>query len=202
MGPLAAQDEVPVPFKATFGMPLFEYLQENREYGRAFDDFMIVRQSKSTRWFDVYPVRAQLEQVGTNAADIVLVDVGGGSGHWAHEFRRNMPSQDFPGRVVVQDQPSVVSTTHLDGIEAMAYDFFTSQPIVGARFYLFKQVIHDWEDKKAIEILKNTAQSMIQGQSTLLIDDYVLPEEKVGLQATCMVSLMLLWTFVQLGWSC
>lgn len=195
MGPLAAQGEVLDPFKATFGMPLFEYFQENRDYGRAFDDFMNVRQSKSTKWFDVYPVRSKLEEATTKAADIVLVDVGGGSGHWAHEFRRAIPSQEYPGRVVVQDQPSVVSTTHLDGIEARVYDFFTSQPIVGARFYLFKQVIHDWEEKKAIEILRNTAKSMIQGQSTLLIDDYVLPEEKVGLQATCMVSFMFLWTF-------
>lgn len=96
----------------------------------------------------------------------------------------------------------MVSTTHLDGFEATVYDFFTSQPIVGARFYLFKQVIHDWEQTKVIEILRNTARSMIQGQPTLLIDDYVLPEEKVGLQATCMVSLMLLWTFIQIDWSC
>lgn len=190
MGPLAAQGEASDPFHATFGMPLFEYFQEHHEYGQAFGDFMRVRQSKSTKWFDVYPVRAKVGEPTTSDSDVLLVDVGGGSGHWAQEFRRAIPAQDFPGRVVVQDQPSVVSRIHVDEIEAMAYDFFTPQPIEGARLYLFKQIIHDWDDKKAIEILKNTAQSMIHGQSTLLIDDYVLPEEKVGLQATCMVSLI------------
>lgn len=190
MGPLAAKGEVTDPFQATFGMPLFEYFQEHHEYGQAFGDFMRVRQSKSTKWFDVYPARARVEESGTNDSDVLLVDVGGGSGHWAQEFRNVMPSREYPGRVIVQDQPSVVSRIQIDEIEALAYDFFTPQPIEGARFYLFKQIIHDWDDKKAIEILKNTAQSMIHGQSTLLIDDYVLPEEKVGLQATCMVSLI------------
>lgn len=190
MGPLAAQGEFPDPFEATFGMPLFQYFQEHREYGQAFGDFMSVRQSKSTRWFDVYPVPAMVEEARTNHTDVLLVDVGGGSGHWAQEFRKAFSSQEYPGRVVVQDQPSVVSRIHIDGIEGTAYDFFTPQPIGGARFYLFKQVIHDWDDRKAIQILSNTAQSMIRGQSTLLIDDYVLPEEKVGLLATCMVSLM------------
>ncbi|KAL2276465.1 hypothetical protein FJTKL_00903 [Diaporthe vaccinii] len=186
MGSLAAQGEVSDPFQATFGMPLFEYFQEHREYGEAFEDFMSVRQSKSSKWFDVYPVRARMEEARTDESNVLLVDVGGGSGHWAQEFRSAMPAQEYRGRVVVQDQPSVVSRIQLDGVEAMAYDFFTPQPIEGARFYLFKQVIHDWDDKKAIEILRNTAQSMIQDQSTLLIDDYVLPEENVGLQATCM----------------
>lgn len=190
MGPLAAQGEVPDPFQATFSMPLFEYFQEHQEYGQAFGDFMTVRQAKSTRWFEVYPVRAKMEEARTSDSDVLLVDVGGGSGHWAQEFRKAIPLQECPGRVVVQDQPSVVSRIHLDGIEAIAYDFFTPQPVEGARFYLLKQVIHDWNDIKAIEILSNTAQSMIKGQSTLLIDDYVLPEEKVGLQATCMVSLI------------
>lgn len=190
MGPLAAQGEVADPFQATFGMPLFEYFQEHHEYGQAFDEFMRVRQSKSTRWFDVYPVRARLEEAGTSDSNVLLVDVGGGSGHWSQEFRRAIPAQNCPGRVVVQDQPSVVNQIQIDEIEPMAYDFFTPQPIKGARFYLFKQIIHDWDDKKAIEILRNTAQSMVHGQSTLLIDDYVLPEEKVGLEATSMVSLM------------
>jgi hypothetical protein len=105
----------------------------------------------------VYPVRAKIEEAKTNELDVLLVDNGGGQGHWAQEFRRAMPSQEYHGRVFVQDQSSVVSRIYLDGIEAMAYDFFTPQPIKGARFYLFKQVIHDWDDKKAAKILQNTA---------------------------------------------
>jgi len=81
MGPLVAQSEVTDPFEATFGTPLFEYFQEHREYGQAFEDFTMVRQSKSTRWFDVYPVRAKIEEAKTNELDVLLVDVGGGQGH-------------------------------------------------------------------------------------------------------------------------
>lgn len=200
MGSLEAEDEVTDPFEATFGTPLFEYFQEHREYGQAFEDFMMVRQSKSTRWFDIYPVRANIEEAKTSDLDVLLVDVGGGRGHWAQEFRKAIPMQECRGLVIVQDQPSLVSRIHLDGIEAMAYDFFTPQPIKGARLYLFKQVIHDWDDKKAIKILQNTAESMAQETSTLLIDDYVLPEENVGLQAICMVSKVSPWKFVRMSW--
>lgn len=199
MGPLGAQGEVTDPFEATFGTPLFEYFQEHREYGKAFEDFMMVRQSKSTRWFDVYPVRTKIDDAKANGLNILLVDVGGGQGHWAQEFRKAMPSQEYHGRVIVQDQPSLVSSIHLNGIEAMAYDFFTPQPVKGAQFYLFKQIVHDWEDAKAVKILQNTAKSMTREHSTLLIDDYVLPEEKVGLQATCMVSMTIPWKFMKLG---
>ncbi|KAL1881308.1 hypothetical protein Daus18300_001161 [Diaporthe australafricana] len=186
MGPLAAQGVVADPFEATFSMPLFKYFQEHHEYGQAFGDFMSVRQSKSTRWFDIYPVQAGMEEARTKDSDVLLVDVGGGLGHWAREFRKAVPAVKYTGRVIVQDQPGVVDRINIDGVEAMAYDFFTPQIIVGGRFYLFKQIIHDWDDKKATQILRNTADTMTQGQSTLLIDDYVLPEEKVGLQAACM----------------
>ncbi|KAI3397989.1 hypothetical protein diail_9966 [Diaporthe ilicicola] len=148
MGPLAAQGVVPDPFKATFGMSLFEYSQEQHEYGQAFNDFMSVRQSKSSRWFDVYPVQARMEEARATDSDVLLVDVGGGLGHWAQGFRKAMPAQKYP--------------------------------------WPLKQIIHDRPDAKATRILTNTAIAMVQGQSTLLIDDYVLSEEKVGLQAACM----------------
>lgn len=141
-------------------------------------------------------MQARMEEARTKDSDVLLVDIGGGLGYWAREFRKAMPAQEYPGRVVVQDQPGIVNRIRADGIEAMAYDFFTPQPVVGGQFYLFKQIIHDWDDEKATQILRNTVDVMIQGQSTLLIDDYVLPEEKVGLQAACVVSYTLPYPFV------
>jgi hypothetical protein len=88
----------------------------------------------------------------------------------------------------VQDQPNVLCDLSADGIETQAYDFFTVQPICGARFYYFKQILHNWGDEHAILILRNTAEAMDpEGRSTLLINDDVLPEEKVGLRVTYMV---------------
>lgn len=204
------------PFQTTFGQPLFALLREQQEYGRAFHSFMAMRQAKARNWFDVYPIQSRARtqtdtagRVSRRDADdpegtVFLVDVGGGPGYWARKFRSAYPQAECPGRVIVQDLPDVVVddgghiiSTARDGeveveveVEALAYDFFGPQPIMGARFYLFKQVLHDWEDEKAVQILANTVQAMDPGISTVLVDDYVLPDEKVGLQAVCMVSLL------------
>ncbi|KAH8669004.1 putative O-methyltransferase [Xylariales sp. PMI_506] len=182
MGPIAKQGLDVDPSTYTFGKPMFGYLSEQREYGEAFDDFMTARKAAAgwSRWFETFPARDKIDPAGIR--DVLLVDVAGGQGHWTQEFRNK--HRDLPGRLIVQDQPHVI--VPLEGIESMVYDFFTPQPVIGARFYYFKQIIHNWHDEKAIQILKNTAAAMEDGHSTLLIDDYVLPEEKVGFRAASM----------------
>ena len=68
----------------------------------------------------------------------------------------------------------------------MAYDFFTPQPIKGARIYLFRSVCHDWDDEKSIELLRNTVDAMDPSYSRLLIDEWVLPDEGVSQKSASM----------------
>lgn len=79
-----------------------------------------------------YPVHDRLIQGARSGKnDVFLVDVGGNKGHDLDEFRSKWP--DFPGRLIVQDQPHVlneIETLH-PAIEPMAHDFFTEQPIKG-----------------------------------------------------------------------
>ena len=61
---------------------------------------------------------------------ILFVDVGGGRGQSLKAFRKHMPG--LKGRMIVQDLPKVVedqTTTY--GVEAMAHDFFSHQPVRG-----------------------------------------------------------------------
>ncbi|KAI0167667.1 O-methyltransferase [Pestalotiopsis sp. NC0098] len=186
MGPIAAASNGEIDaHNFTFGKSMFEYTAENPEYGKAFDDFMTARRAATwDKWFDIFPVREKVKP--NDVGDVLLVDVAGGQGYWSQQFRQEFT--EYPGRIIVQDQPHVI--TKLDGIETMAYDFFTPQPIEGAKFYYFKQILHNWDDEKSRSILTNTAAAMNK-DSTILINDYVLPEEKVGIRAVYMDIAML-----------
>jgi ubiquinone/menaquinone biosynthesis C-methylase UbiE len=63
----------------------------------------------------------------------IFVDVGGGAGHQAINFKQKFP--ELPGRVIVQDLPySIVMVgdeSRATGVEYIIYNFFRSQPIKG-----------------------------------------------------------------------
>jgi hypothetical protein len=162
----------------TMGKPHFTWLSEDPEYGPGFDEFMTERRNAVwEKWFRIYPMADKIRELDTKK-DVLLIDIGGGLGFWTKELQREL-GNDVPGRLIVQDQPHVIQQQ--DGIETMAYNFFTPQPIKGAQFYFFKQVIHNWSDIEALQILKNTADAM-DDTSICLINDHVLPEEKVSLR--------------------
>ena len=49
----------------------------------------------------------------------------------------------------------------------MEYDFFTPQPIKGARIYLFRSVCHDWDDEKSIVLLRRIVAALDSSYSRL-----------------------------------
>jgi hypothetical protein len=77
---------------------------------------------------DVFSV---LDTNSSQDEDVMLVDIGGGSGHDLLEFHAKHPS--VKGRLILQDLPEVVESVKdmPDCMEAMAHDFFTPQPIKG-----------------------------------------------------------------------
>ena len=79
-----------------------------------------------------YPVRDRVEQGMTqNANEVAIVDVGGGMGHDLAELRKKQPT--VPGRFILQDLPQVIEqiSEPIEGIEVMAHDFYTEQPVKG-----------------------------------------------------------------------
>ncbi|EGU73193.1 hypothetical protein FOXB_16297, partial [Fusarium oxysporum f. sp. conglutinans Fo5176] len=54
------------------------------------------------------------------------------------------------------------------------HDFFTPQPVRGARAYFMHNILHDWEDNKASRILKHIADAMEPGYSKLLIHESIM----------------------------
>jgi hypothetical protein len=132
-----------------------------------------------------FPVHAVLTTgARVDAESVFLVDVGGGLGHDLVEFSQKHPS--VPGRLILQDKQDVIAQIQgdLGDIEAMAHNFFTKQPILGARAYYLHSVLHDWPDNECLRILSCIAGSMERGYSKLLINENIVPEQRADWQIT------------------
>ncbi|KAH8880872.1 putative O-methyltransferase [Thozetella sp. PMI_491] len=112
---------------------------------------------------------------GADLSRPIIVDVGGNVGKDLERFLLRHPDIP-PGSLVLQDRPQALELAKASNkIKTMVYDFFTPQPVTGSRAYFFHAVFHDWEDRKALDILKNLVPAMKRGYSRLLICDVVLP---------------------------
>lgn len=132
-----------------------------------------------------FPVRERLvEGADTSDEAAFLVDIGGSLGHDLSEFNRKHPH--VPGRLILQDLPSVLSQIpQIDSkIEVMPYDFYTENPIKGARAYYMHSVLHDWPDDVCLKILSRVKEAMKPGYSKLLINENVIPAMGADWQAT------------------
>lgn len=169
-------------------LPGFVWLPTQPQRFQNFQLAMTVQPQAQVDWFSVFPLAAELEPEtfsGTHA----LVDVGGGFGHQCTALAAAFPA--LRGKLTLQELPQTLQMVPpLDGIEAVAYDFFTPQPVTGARFYYLRNIIHDWQDDKAIAILSQ-ARKALGPESQVLIDDIVLPNAGVHWQAASVDLIMM-----------
>jgi len=107
-----------------------------------------------------------------------VVDVGGGHGGLITEILKSNSNT----KGILFDAPEVVSGAKEklaaagmgDRCEAVAGDFFKSVPD-GGDAYIMKWIIHDWNDEKATQILKN-CRAQMSPDARLIIVDCVVPE--------------------------
>ncbi|KAL8952535.1 MAG: hypothetical protein Q9222_001565 [Ikaeria aurantiellina] len=165
---------------------LFGWLAKNPEALWSFGVFMATQATGRPNFLDIYPAAEQLVKgfkSEQNTEDVMLVDVGGATGEEALEFGRRHPTA--PGRLIVQDRASVIGQLpETEGLEKMVYDFFTPQPIRGARAYYFRRIFHDWNDDLSTVMLRNTAMAMAPGYSKMLINELVVPRRGASSFAT------------------
>jgi hypothetical protein len=122
-----------LPFNLAFGPRLFfPWVQEHPEVLGSFLQWMAVQREGHTDWLDFYPFEQQVMSGvrNENLDSVLLVDIGGNTGHEILAIRKQFPS--LQGRMVLQDLPSTIDQIQADHeMEAMAHDFFTPQPIQG-----------------------------------------------------------------------
>ncbi|KAJ5735535.1 O-methyltransferase B [Penicillium malachiteum] len=157
---------------------------ENRDF---FNLHMKSNRDGMPTFLDVFPVLEKATDLTPERA--LFVDIGGGIGQQAIAFKEKYPQLE--GRVIVQDITlATADAIQHPGVEAMAYDFFSPQPIKGAKSYYLRNILHDWPDHKCREILKNIIDAMAP-DSYILIDDMVLPNVGVHWQQAQLDMLMM-----------
>lgn len=167
----------------------FEWLRSDPRQFEAFQQAMSIAPQARVPWFTVFPLGAELGGFLGESSAPAFVDIGGGFGHQCAALAAAFPS--LKGRLVLQDMPHTLAIAPaLDGVEAMAHDFFGAQPVLGAKFYYMRNVLHDWPKDKAVAILSRVREAMGPG-SQVLVDEIVVPTRGAHWHATCMDMLMM-----------
>ena len=168
------------------------WIEQHPRVLQAFQDYLVGVREDRPNFMDpgFYPLTERLLQGarfdGSGAA--AFVDVGGGSGHALAEFNAKVPA--WTGRLVLQEQASVVEIAkaekHAPLIEATVHDFFTPQPVRGARAYYMRYILHDWPDEECRVILRHLKEAMEPGYSKILIHECVVADRDASWQHTSL----------------
>jgi hypothetical protein len=156
---------------------LFQSLGANPVAAREFNDAMESHSKHNlTPWVDVYPTETLVKESKPDRP--LVVDVGGSKGYDLTKFYLHHP--DIPkGSLVLQDLPDILKELTIDDtISIHPHDFFEPQPVKGARVYFMHNVLHDWEDTQAKQILFHLAEAMELGYSKLLIHESLVSSAK------------------------
>jgi hypothetical protein len=158
-----------IAFDNHFGADIWKYFQQHPEDAAVFNDSMsgmtAVVNEKITSLYDFSPFNK-------------IVDIGGGHGGLITSILKANP-QAFgvlfdAEQVITGARPKLEAAGIADRCAAVAGDFFQSVP-AGGDVYIMKWIIHDWDDARAIQILKN-CRAQIPQNGRVLIVDAVVPE--------------------------
>lgn len=170
-------------FQLSFKQPVFGYFKEHPDRAALFQEAM---KEKSTAAIKSSLAAYHFGQFNS------IYDIGGGYGHFLLEILKKHPH--LTGMIF--DVPEVINTIPNKNPQILqkecklcSGDFFASVP-KGADAYLLKSVLHDWNDLKAEEILKNCHQAMEQNSKLLIVEVVLLPKNQ-SVYANCMDVLML-----------
>jgi SAM-dependent methyltransferase len=155
--------------KAQLGMEYWDYCKANPQEMENFGEAMKSNNLNSQR--------AVLEYI--DFSDIPLVaDIGGGFGHLTIDLLKKYDRLqgiilDIPELAltaqqhIANEQPDVVARSQFIG-----GDMF--QDVPPANVYILKHIIHDWDDERCLQLLRNCYTRM-KGNGRIICIDAVLP---------------------------
>ena len=151
-------------FEHIFGKGWFDYLDDQPEMAQIFNKLMTGGStSDGGAIIEAYDFSVYRK----------IVDVGGGHGALLAHILEQAPQSSG----VLFDAPSVIvgATGAIDTqvnqgrAEKVAGNFFEAVRN-GSDAYVLKYIIHDWDDERAIVILKNCRQAMTENGRVLLVE--------------------------------
>jgi hypothetical protein len=160
-------------FDKVFGAPFFEYFAQKPETGRLFNRVMA---EITNGHMPAIITAAAATACSAFARAKTVVDVGGGTGLLldtilsAHQHLRG----------VLFDMPAVIDDARsrlekfTNRLDLIAGDIFAG-PLPRYRdLYLLSNIIHDWDDARAITILRNCREAMT-ADARLLVIEQIMP---------------------------
>jgi ubiquinone/menaquinone biosynthesis C-methylase UbiE len=156
-------------FEKVYGKPVFDFLSENPEPGKLFDQAMPGVHGRETG--------AMLEAYDFTGIK-TLADIGGGNGSVITAILKKYPAMQgiiFDLSGVMERTKANLKVAGLEGrCRIVPGNFFQAVP-PGADAYLMRHIIHDWDDDKSLAILRNCRQAMDKGGKLLVVEGVVPP---------------------------
>lgn len=111
-----------------------------------------------------------------------VVDVGGGTGSACHEIMKKNPLLKFTIQDLQNAVDQAIASWNYHEPKAIAdgqvtiqtHDFFSPQPIKNADIFLLRNILHDWPNAKAVEILRRLREAAIPGKTKLVVVDAIV----------------------------
>jgi SAM-dependent methyltransferase len=158
-----------VAFDKVYGMPVFDFLQRHPEQARVFDEAMVGVHGRET---------AAMLEVYDFSGIRVLADIGGGNGSVLIALLQKYPPLhgilfDLPG-VAERAKAPIQAAGLAERCQVIDGSFFESVP-GGADAYLLRHIIHDWDDEKSTQILKNIHRAMAPDGRLLVVESVIPP---------------------------
>lgn len=157
-------------FHQAHGQGVFAYYDQHPDAARIFQQAMTNNTARSgiaiTRAYDFSGIAR-------------LVDVGGGQGLLLATVLQAYPAMQgvlFDLPEVVAEAPEVLAAAGVaDRCEVIGGDFFATAP-QGGDAYVLRQILHDWDDARAVEILKNCQSAMRRLGKILVVESVIAPD--------------------------
>jgi O-methyltransferase domain/Dimerisation domain len=174
-------------FDHMHGVSFFDFLARFADAGEVFDRFI-------AEGLHARPA-AVLKACGFRRSNIIA-DIGGGRGAMLAAILEARPA----ARGILFDRPNVLESARnqltdagvIDRCTIVPGDFFEKVPS-GADTYVLSQIIHDWDDERAISILKNCRAAMDTNSRLFVIEqllDVKSPEPATALLDLTMLAIL------------
>ena len=160
-----------VAFDCYYGMNFWDYLQTNPDKSILFNNAMEKGFGDSTpaifAAYDFSPFK-------------FIIDVGGGNGQLVLNILKNNPTAKGLIFDLKQLEESAVNNIKLQQLSDRCTfqhgDFFKNIPHHGDA-YLLRVILHDWNDDKALSILKKCRETMSLGSRLIIIERIICDDE-------------------------
>lgn len=154
------------------GKPTFEWFSDVPELAAVFNDGMTsISKMETPTVVDAYDF----------SAFKTIVDVGGGHGLLIAAILQQAQNSSgilFDAESVVEGASSVLDPAGVSNrCTAVGGSFFESVPS-GGDAYVLKHIIHDWDDEKSVQILRNVRAAMNPGAKVLIIEAVVPDDDR------------------------